>query len=347
MNENKHDHNIFANTMAKAKYFTKKHKALVYIGLFGILIFLPMIFTKSGTHAIFCRILMYSILAGSLNSINGYSGQTCLGQAGFFAIGAYTMAVLATRFGISFWMLIPIAGLFSALVGMLIALPTMRMRGIYLAFVTIGFSEIVRLIALNWMSVTGGPMGIKNIPTPMLFNFKISGPRDFYYIYLMVGALFLFCTDRIIKSRVGRAWMSIREDQQASNSLGVNTTFYKTINFMYGAFWAGVVGCIFASYARYVDSSSFGLDTGWNILSMMVIGGQGTLIGPVVGSVIINTLTEVLRVIGSWRMVIYAVLIIMTMWLRPQGLVGASHSAFNKHMGERAKRSRDKIEVEK
>ena len=275
---------------------------------------------------VLCRILMYSTLAGALNSINGYSGQTCLGIAGFFCIGAYTEAVLATKLHLSFWLLLPVSGIVTALIGLLIALPTLKMRGIYLSIVTLGFSEIVRLIALNWTGVTGGALGIKGIPAPELFGYSIKNAKSYYYIFLVIAALFLFVTNRVVHSRVGRAWMSIREDQLASRSLGVETPKYKAMNFMYGAFWAGVVGATYAPYVKFIDSTYFTLDEGWNVLSMVIIGGQGTLLGPILGAGIVNFITEILRPIGEWRLVAFAILIIVMLWLRPQGLAGASDS---------------------
>jgi branched-chain amino acid transport system permease protein len=306
--------------------FVQKYRIYLLIALFVFLCIFPFFTNKSYVLGVICRIFLYSILAGALNTINGYSGQFCLGIAGFFAIGAYSEAILATAAKMNFWLILPIAGVIAAAIGFLVALPTLKMQGIYLAIVTLGFSEIVRLLALNWTGLTGGPMGIKGIPVPVFFGMAIRTSKHFYYLYLAMAILFLFVTSRVIKSRIGRAWMSIREDELASKSLGVFTSRYKALNFMYGAFWAGIAGAIYAPYVRFIDSTYFTLDEGWNILSMMIIGGQGTLIGPVVGSVIVNYLTELLRPIGQWRMVAYALLIIIMMWWRPQGLAGASNS---------------------
>lgn len=292
----------------------------------AILALAPQFVTKTYIMGILCRILLYITLAGSLNVINGYSGQTCIGHAGFFCIGAYFEAILATRYGVSFWVLVPAAGVFTAMAGLLIALPTLKMTGIYLAIVTLGFSEITRLTVLNWESLTGGPLGIKGIPVPRLFALSFRNSRNYYYLFLVTALLFLFVTERVVRSRVGRAWMSIREDQAAARALGVEVSWYKALNFMYGAFWAGVAGAVYAPYVRFIDSTFFTLDEGFNILSMVIIGGQGTLSGPVVGSVIVNLLTELLRPIGQWRMVAYGILIIVMMWWRPQGLAGASDS---------------------
>jgi len=292
----------------------------------AVLLALPAICPQSYTMGVMCRILMYVLLAGSLNVINGYSGQFNIGHAGFYCIGAYCEAILATRLGLSFWIALPLAGLAAMIVGFIVALPTLRLRGTYLAIVTLGASEIIRLVALNWEGLTGGPDGIKGIPAPMLGGFKISRSGDYYYIFLALAALFFFVTARVIGSRVGRAWLSIREDESAARSLGVETSRYKAANFMYGAFWAGIAGAAFAPYFKYISSDMFSLDEGFNILSMVIIGGQGTLVGPVVGAVIVNFLTEVLRPVSQYRLVAYAILIIVMMWVRPQGLVGASNS---------------------
>ncbi len=314
---------------AAVTLFRKIPKTVRYALLGALLLFLvvlPQIYPKSYAMGVMCRIFMYSILAGSLNVINGYSGQFNIGHAGFYCVGAYCEAILATKLGISFWIALPVSGVAAALIGLFVSLPTLRLRGIYLAIVTLGSSEIIRLIVLNWEAFTGGPVGIKNIPSPFLGGFKISRSIHYYYIFYALALIFFFLTNRIIKSRVGRAWVSIREDELAAKSLGVETSRYKAMNFMYGAFWAGIAGAAFAPYFKFISSDMFTLDEGFNILSMVIIGGQGTLVGPIVGSVIVNFLTEFLRPISQYRLVVYALLIIIMMWLRPQGLVGASNS---------------------
>lgn len=321
--------------MMKSRALYQKHRIWFNLGAIAILALIPLVVRQSYYMGILCRILLYATLAGSLNAINGYSGQTCIGHAGFFCIGAYCEAILATRLGLSFWMVLPIAGIVTAIFGGVVALPTLKMKGIYLSIVTLGFSEIVRLVALNWEGLTGGPMGIKGIPVPAIFGLQFSGSKTYYYIFLAIAVLFVFITGRVIRSRVGRAWTAIREDELAAKSLGVQTRFYKATNFMYGAFWAGIAGAAYAPYVRFIDSTMFSLDEGFNILSMVIIGGQGTLVGPVVGSVIVNLLTELLRPVGQWRMVAYGLLIILMMWWRPQGLVGASDSILAGNTGKK------------
>ncbi|AEV29538.1 ABC-type branched-chain amino acid transport system, permease component [Sphaerochaeta pleomorpha str. Grapes] len=328
--------NMLADTKKRAKLIFDKHKVLYSLLLLAFLFVLPLVNNKSYVMGVMCRILMYATLAGALNIINGYSGQTCLGVAGFFCFGAYTEAILATKVGLSFWLCIPLAGIVTAIVGLVVAWPTLKMSGIYLAIVTLGFSEIARLLALNATPLTGGALGIKNIPVPELFGIVFKNSRSYYYLFLALAIVFIFVSNRVIKSKIGRAWMSIREDELASKSLGVNASVYKAFNFMYGAFWIGVVGCVYAPYVRFIDSTYFTLDEGWNILSMVILGGQGTFIGPVIGSIIVNFLTEVLRPIGQWRLVAFALLIIIMMWYRPQGLAGATDSklAGNKMVGK-------------
>jgi len=304
----------------------EKRKTSLLLALLAILLVIPLFVEKSYIMGVFCRIFMYAILAGSLNVINGYSNQFNLGHVGFFCVGAYVEAILSTTYHVNFWLLLPFAGICAALSALLVVLPTLKLQGMYLSIVTMGFSEILRLIALNWNTVTGGPDGIKGIASPLLFGIKISKSGQFYYLFLLVLVLFLFFTNRVLKSRLGRAWIAIREDQLAARSLGVEISTYKAINFMYGAFWAGLAGAIYAPYFRFISSDMFNLDESFNILSMAIIGGLGTLAGPVFGSAIVSILSEVLRPVSQYRMLVYAALIIVVMWIRPQGLYGDSAS---------------------
>ncbi len=325
----------------KLSALLQKKEVRILLGVLGIalLALIPLFNLKSYYMGVLCRILLYTILAGSLNVINGYSGQFNIGHAGFFGIGAYTSAILSLQLKVPFWLALPISGLLAMIVGLIVALPTLRLKGIYLAIVTLGASEIIRLIALNWMSLTGGPNGLRGIPAPVLFGLKFSRSQQYYYIFLVLSLVFYFMTRRIIQSRIGRAWISIREDETAARSLGVETLRFKAANFMYGAFWAGIAGGAFSPYFKFISSDMFSLDEGFNILSMVIIGGQGTLAGPIVGAVIVNFLTEFLRPISQYRLVVYAILIIAMMWLRPQGLVGVSKSVLAERRFGRGRRA--------
>lgn len=333
--------------MQRVRAFCTKYKLPILLVLFVIFLIIPFVVKQALILRYICTILMYATLAGSLNIINGYSGQTCLGQAGFFAIGAYTCAAMSKTLGMNFWVVLPIAGILAAIVGLIVSLPTLKLSGIYLSIVTLGASEIIRIIAQTWTPVTGGSLGIKQIPYPEFFGLEMFKPKYYYFIFLFIGILFLFVTDRVLRSRVGRAWMAIREDQVAAKSLGVETSRCKCMNFMYGAFWAGIIGAAYAPFVNYIEASQFSTDTGFNVLAMVVIGGQGTLLGPILGSAIVTILTETLRFLENWRYVIYALLIIAMMWIRPQGLIGASDSILAGGEIKKKEDSQKKPEVKK
>ena len=323
----------------KIAAFVEKNKTWVLLALAIAAILFPIVVQSKYTSRFMCVILMYCTLGGALNTINGYSGQFCIGFAGFVCIGAYTQGILSTVFGWNFWALLLLGGIASAFVGFLVSLPTLRLSGIYLAIVTIGLSEVIRLIVLNWTSVTGGAHGIKGIPAPSLFGISFSNPRLYYYIFLAILFLFLFCTSRILKSRVGRAWLSIRENQTAARSLGISTPYYKSLCFVYAAFWGGLIGSAYAAFVVYIDSTYFTMGLSMDILSMVIIGGSGTLVGPIVGAFVVQLLTESLRSFGTWRYVVYAVLIIAMMWVRPQGLAGSSKASSLVYKRTKKKRS--------
>lgn len=303
--------------------FIQKNKKILLITLVVLALILPLFVNNSYYMRVLVNVLIYILLASSLNVINGYSGQFNIGHAGFYCVGAYTAAILATRFGLSLWLLLPLSGLVAALFSMFLGLPTLRLKGIFLAITTLGFSEIIRLTVLNWTSLTRGPMGIPGIPFPKLFSYQITNNTQFYYIILFIVLLMLFITKRILNSRIGRAWIAIREDELAARSMGVETFKYKLLNFAYGTFWAGVAGCFYAFFTSYVSADSFILDEGFSILGMVIVGGQGTLMGPVIGATFLTILPELVRSIAEYRLVIFGAAIVITMLVRPQGIAGS------------------------
>ncbi len=303
--------------------FISEHKKLSLGVLLLFLIVLPFLLNNDYYIRVAITVLLYVVLASSLNVINGFSGQFNIGHAGFYCVGAYTAGILATRFGISFWLLLPISGLMAALFSCFLGLPTTRLKGVYLAITTLGFSEIIRLTVLNWTSLTRGPMGIPGIPFPKLFGYTLTSNTHFYFIILVITALMIFVTNRVLNSRVGRAWIAIREDEQAARSMGVPTFKYKLINLAYGTFWAGVAGCFYAFFASYISADSFILDEGFSILAMVIVGGQGTLAGPIVGASFLTILPEIFRSMAQFRLVIFGLAILATMFIRPQGIVGS------------------------
>lgn len=326
--------------LATAYTTLRQHRKLTALGIMLLAVLLPIAVNNSYLIGIATKILMYMLLASAVNVINGYSGQFAIGHAGFMCVGAYTAAILMARLDLPFFAALPVAGIMTALFGMLVSFPIGKLSGIYLGFVTLGFSEIVRIICLNWTPVTGGPMGIKAIPGPSLFGLSLQSSQGYYYVILVLLAAMVFCTSRILRSRTGRAWISIRENSAAAASIGINTARYKTMNIMYATFWEGCAGAFMATYYHFVDSSMFVTDESFNILSMAIVGGMGTIAGPLVGAVVINIITEAFRFLSEYRMVIYALLIIGMMWLRPQGIAGSSDSVLVSGGGRHNKKRR-------
>lgn len=318
----------------------KKYRMILRIAAAAILIVLPNTISSSYITGIICKLLIYTILAGSLNVVCGYCDMFCLGHMAFYCIGAYTAAILTTRTDLPYWLVLLLGGILAAMAGFVVFFPIRNLSGAWLSLVTIGFSEIVRLTALNWTGLTGGPMGIKDIPRPSFFGLTISNNKMFYYLFLVFAAMFLFMTSRIVKSRVGYAWLSIKEDKLAAASLGVEVTRYKLMNFLYATFWAGIAGALFAPFLQFIDSSLFVVDEGFSVLCMILIGGLGTIIGPVAGPIIVITLTEVLRFLANYRMVMYGIVIMLMMWIRPQGIFGKSINGMSKSFGHKIRQKR-------
>ncbi len=295
-----------------------------YLGVLFVLLLLFPLPVRGNSYIlrIAINILLYTILGTSLNMINGYSGQFNIGQAGFYCIGAYTAAILSTRHGFGFWACLPISGLMASAASLLLGIPTARLKGIFLAMTTLGFSEIVRLIVLNAGSFTRGPMGIPGIPVPTVFGYPLSNNFQMYYLILFLASITIFVCMRVLNSRIGRAWVAIREDELAARAMGIPTIRYKIYNLAFGTFWAGVAGCYYAFLSSFISADSFILDEGFAIMSMVLVGGMGSMVGPPVGAFILIIIPEVFRFLAQYRLIIYGAAILITMHLRPQGIFG-------------------------
>ena len=316
-----------ASTLSSLSDVIKKYRTPFLCLVFALLLAFP-IFVQQSSYivSIGVKILMYAMLATALNVVNGYTGQLNIGMAAFYAIGAYTAGLLATKANVDFWILLPAAGLVTALFGLLVSLPTRRLAGTYLALVTLGLSEIVRLIIQNWNTVTNGPMGIKDIPRAVILGHTIKSATDFYYLGLFLTAITVFAIGRVVRSNIGRTWISIREDPIASKFLGVNVNARKTLAFVFCGFFAGIAGAYCSFYYQYISPDMFKTDESFSIMTMVIIGGQGTMLGPLIGSVLVNVLNELMRAATKYRQVAYGLLIILMMWLRPAGIAGDASS---------------------
>ena len=308
------------------------------------------------------QILIYIMLGWGLNIVVGLAGLLDLGYVAFYAVGAYSYALLAKEFGLSFWVLLPLAGILSAFWGVLLGFPVLRLRGDYLAIVTLAFGEIIRLILINWVSFTGGYAGVSGIPRPTLFGIPFNANEDgfaaifglefspiyrtlfLYYIILVLGLVTAYVTIRLRQLPVGRAWEALREDEIACRSLGINTTNVKLTAFAMGAAFAGFAGSFFAARQGFISPESFTFLESATILAIVVLGGMGSQVGVAVAAVIMIGGTEIMReldflkyVFGNdfdptqYRMLIFGFGMVLIMIWKPRGLVGTREpSAFYK-----------------
>ena len=309
----------------------KGHNILfVNIGLIVFLTILPL-FLNNYYIDVLTLAGLYAVLALGLNISVGLAGLLDLGYIAFYAIGAYTYALLSTKFGISFWFALPIGGLFASAIGFMLGIITLRLRGDYLAIVTLGFIQIVHLVLNNWNTLTGGPNGILGIARPSLASFKFSQPIHFYYLILSIAVLTAVVISRLNNSRIGRAWIAMREDEIAAEAMGIDTTRMKCLAFSLGAFWAGIAGVFFAGKFAFVSPESFTFFESVFVLAMVVLGGMGSIQGAIVGATILIVLPEVLRGFASYRMLIFGAALVAMMVFRPQGLIGSPRRKVELH----------------
>jgi branched-chain amino acid transport system permease protein len=264
-------------------------------------------------------IITYAILGLGLNIVVGYAGLLDLGYAAFFAIGAYTTALLETLAGFSFWETLPFALAFTAASGVIIGYPTLRLRSDYLAIVTLGFGEIVRVTATN-LSITGGPNGIYGINPPTIFGFEISSPRQIYELGMGFLLIVLAFAIRLSISRLGRAWAALREDESAAEAVGVPTLSVKLLAYVMGALVGGFGGSLFSARFGTIDPTAFTYLQSVTILIIVVLGGRGSIPGVILGAGLVAGLPEALRFLNLWRILGFAIALIVLMLLRPQGL---------------------------
>ncbi len=299
---------------------------------------------------LFILILTYVMLGWGLNIVVGYAGLLDLGYVAFYAVGAYSFALLATYFDLTFWECLPLAGLLAATWGIILGFPVLRLRGDYLAIVTLAFGEIIRVILLNWYSFTGGPDGISGIPRPSFFGlqFKRFGEGTFadffglefssihriiflYYVILALALLTAFVTTRLRNLPIGRAWEALREDEIACSSLGINTTNTKLTAFAMGAMFGGFAGSFFAARQGFISPESFTFIESAIILAIVVLGGMGSQIGVVIASVALIGGFEVFREFEQYRMLIFGGAMVIIMVWRPRGLITTRHPSVRLH----------------
>ncbi len=288
----------------------------------AVILLLPVVVRDPYILRILIMVGIYIILVSSLNIVNGFTGLYCIGFAGFYGIGAYTSAILSIRLGVPFWIALPIAGIFAGFLGSMLGLITTRLGKIFLAVATIGFGEIVRILILNWSFLTRGPLGIPNIPLPEIFGIAFTNYIYFYYLILIIASLVVFIIRRIYISKIGRAFVAIREDEVAAAAMGMNVYGYKILSFTIACFFAGIAGSIYAHFSRYISADQFAIAESFNIMTMLVVGGQGSIIGPIAGSFLLVLVPELFRFLEQFRMLLYGIILILVVILKPEGIAG-------------------------
>lgn len=298
----------------------KRHSLWLLVIIMFILPFILNIYWLD----VITLVLFYVVLAQGLNIVVGYTGLLDLGYAAFFAVGAYTTAILMTTFHWSFWLTLPVAFLFAIISGIIIGTPTLRLRSDYLAIVTLGFGEIVRIMATN-LEITGSASGIYGIPRPAIGGYLISTQKDFYFLILIVAIISIFIVYRLGHSRIGRAWIYIREDEDAAEAMGVNRIRLKLLSYASGAVIGSFAGSIFAVKMTAIAPLSFSFLQSVMILLAVVLGGLGSISGVVIGAILVIVLPEALRGAEDWRYLIFGISLVLMMIFRPQGIWPAKY----------------------
>ena len=283
----------------------------------------PFIFSMYQTN-IMTTALIYVVVGLGLNIVVGLAGLLDLGYVAFYLVGAYSYALLNLHFGIGFWLALPIGAAFGFLFGILLGFPVLRLRGDYLAIVTLGFGEIIRLVMENWNQFSKGPSGIANIPRPGFFGIDLSLHQSIIYVYfVMIGMVIftVFVVKRLQDSRLGRAWIALREDEVACQAMGIDKTRTKLSAFALGATWAGLGGVVFAAKTTFINPASFTLWESITILCIVVLGGMGSILGVILGALVLILLPEYLRAFSEYRMLLFGAVLVIMMVFRPEGII--------------------------
>ena len=296
-------------------------------GAFGVFVFLlPFIVRDNYNLHLIIMSMIFIELAAGLNLIVGYVGQLSLGHAAFFGIGAYTSALLNLNLGVPFWEGMVLAGGMAALIGFLLGYITLRVRGHCFVLITIAFAEIFKLIHFNWVDLTHGQMGLSDIHPPAikipgLVDMVFSTKGQYYYLALVLVIITVYVTGRLVNSRLGRAFIGIRENEMLAESVGISAFKYSMIAFVIGAFFAGIAGSFYAHYITFISPDLFSFSVTTTMIVMLVMGGKGTVAGPIVGAVIFTIVPEYLRIAEKLRLPIFGLILLIGIMYMPQGLI--------------------------
>ncbi|AUB77671.1 branched-chain amino acid ABC transporter permease [Spiribacter roseus] len=301
-----------------AAFDSPRRQMLLMAAIVVVMAVLPMLMGRYAT-TIMTNALLYVVLALGLNIVVGYAGLLDLGYAAFFAVGAYSIGILTVQFDWNFWLAIPPALVAACMAGVIIGGPTLRLRSDYLAIVTLGFGEIVRFSARN-LEITGRASGLSNIPEPNFFGYVINSYVDFYYVFLLLAVIAVIASHRLYHSRLGRAWLYVRHDEDAAEAMGINRVRVKLAAYVTGSVFGAVGGIFFSVNLGAISPESFSFEQSVLILMAVILGGMGKIPGVILGAFIIILGPELLRELGELRLLLFAVVMLLIMLLRPSGI---------------------------
>lgn len=303
-----------------------RESRIIVAALVAVSLIIPLFLKNNYYYDIFIMAGVYTIISSGMNLLLGFTGQLSMGHAAFYGFGAYITAIGMKSFGIPFPVCILMAVAFCYLTGMLLGLTSYKLSGIFLVVVTTGFNTVVNLIFVNW-EFTGKSFGITGIPKPMLFGHPIT-KLQFCYLTLLFVFLALFVSFRIVSCKTGRAFKSMRDNEIAARSVGVNVNRYKLLVFAVSAVYAGVAGSLYASNIGYISPTSFNANVSVTIITMTVLGGLGDLGGCIIGAIVVGVLMEVLREFGAYQQTTYGLMIVIILIFMPKGIMGGIRSLY-------------------
>jgi branched-chain amino acid transport system permease protein len=324
-------------TIAAQPWARNKATSTILYTLLLLFVFVIPLFMNTSWIYTAGTVGIYVLLGLGLNIVVGLAGLLDLGYVAFFAIGAYSMALLTApaphHLMWSFWAALAVGVILAACAGVLLGIPVLRMRGDYLAIVTLGFGEIIRILSSSDLlsSFSGGPKGVPKIGQPTLFGKPFSSNLDFLYLIILSVLLVIFVTNRLKNSRVGRAWESMREDETVARAMGINTLQHKLLAFAIGAAFAGLGGALFASRNQFTGPEDHVLMVSINVLCLVIVGGMGSIPGVIAGAFVLKGLPEVLRQLENYRIVTFGALLVLMMILRPEGIIPSSRRQMEMH----------------
>lgn len=298
---------------------SRRKRNLLYIPLGVFLLILPLLCGYYLLHVIIFAGINLIVVLG-LGLLLGFSGQVSLGHAAFYGIGAYASALLTVKLGLSFWIALPLAGIIAGIAGILLAIPSLKVSALYLIMTTIGFGMIVWITMFRWSGLTNGPNGIIGIPSPSIGSFVLDSPTKYYYLVLVVSCASFLLMSRIVKSAIGLRLMAIFDQEEAAKSVGVNTTYFKVLAFVISSIFAGIGGSLYAHYITFIHPDNFNIWVSIIFLVMAVFGGQRSIPGITLATIILTLATEYFRALGEYRMIGYGLLLAVGMIYFPEGI---------------------------